>query len=71
MPNRPNLKQFGQLVLDDFVTRPVWASCHSVDYDRPWYNDTDEETFRQFAPVESGLRRLHLGLYRVANFFDR
>jgi hypothetical protein len=29
-----------------FVTHPVWVSCHSVDYDEPWYDETDEETFR-------------------------
>jgi hypothetical protein len=46
MPDRPNLKQFGHLMPDDLVTHPVWVSCHSVDYDEPWYDDTDEETFR-------------------------
>jgi hypothetical protein len=46
MPDRPNLKQFGQLVPDDLLTDLVWVSCHSVDYDEPWYDDTDEETFR-------------------------
>ena len=46
MPDRPNLKQFRQLMPDDFVAHPVWVSCHSVDSDEPWYNDTDEETFR-------------------------
>jgi hypothetical protein len=46
MPDRPNLKQFGQLMPDDVVTHPVRVACHSVDYDEPWYDDTDEETFR-------------------------
>ena len=46
MPDRPNLKQFGQLVPVDLLTHPVWVSCHSVDHDEPWYDDTDEETFR-------------------------
>lgn len=46
MPDRPNLKQLGHLMPDDFVTHPVWVSCHSVDYDEPWYDDSDEETFR-------------------------
>jgi hypothetical protein len=31
MPDRLNLKQFGQLVPDDLLTHPVWVSCHSVD----------------------------------------
>jgi hypothetical protein len=46
MPDRPNVKQFGQLMPDDLVTHPVWVSCHSIDYDEPWYDETDEETFR-------------------------
>jgi hypothetical protein len=24
----------------------LWASCHSFDYNEPWYEDTDEATFR-------------------------
>jgi hypothetical protein len=43
---RPNLKQFRDLQADDFTKYPVWVSCHSVDYEEPWYGDTDEETFR-------------------------
>jgi hypothetical protein len=47
MPKRrPVLKQFGELAPADFEALPVWASCHSFDYDEPWYADTDEETFR-------------------------
>lgn len=42
----PVLKQFGQLTLEDFDLAPVWASCHSFDYNEPWFDDTDEETFR-------------------------
>jgi hypothetical protein len=30
----------------DFETYPVWVNCHVEDYDEPWYDDTDEETFR-------------------------
>jgi len=30
----------------DFEHHPVWVSCHVFDYDEPWYDDTDEETFR-------------------------
>jgi hypothetical protein len=46
MPDRPTLKQFGHLTPNDFITHPVWVSCHIIDYDEPWYDDTDEETFR-------------------------
>jgi hypothetical protein len=35
----------------------VWISCHTADYDEPWYDDTDEETFRPWTgdlPADSG-----------------
>jgi hypothetical protein len=43
---RPELKQFGDLTAEDFERHPVWIGCHTADYDEPWYDDTDEETFR-------------------------
>ena len=43
---RPELKQFGELEAEDFERHPVWIGCHTADYDKPWYNGTDEETFR-------------------------
>lgn len=42
----PNLVQFGDLAPGHFESHAVWASCHSFDYDEPWYDQTDEETFR-------------------------
>lgn len=40
------LIQFGDLTEAHFVEHPVWASCHSFDFDEPWFDQTDEETFR-------------------------
>jgi hypothetical protein len=34
------------LTADDFERLPIWLHCHVVDYDEPWYEETDEETFR-------------------------
>lgn len=45
----PSLIQFGDLTPRHFAEHPIWASCHSFDYDEPWYDDTDEETFRPFS----------------------
>lgn len=42
----PEMKQFEDLTSDDFNRYPVWIGCHDVDYDEPWYEYTDEETFR-------------------------
>jgi hypothetical protein len=46
LARKPILKQFGALKPADFAKHPVWASVHTLDYDEPWYDDTDEETFR-------------------------
>ncbi len=45
---KPELKQFGDLSMGDFDRYPVWASCHSFDSEEPWYDETDEETFRSW-----------------------
>ena len=45
----PILKQVGDLVAADFEEYPVWVDCHIVDYDEPWYDDTDEETVRPWS----------------------
>lgn len=42
----PELRQFGELSLEDFHRHPVWIRCHTADYSQPWYDETDEETFR-------------------------
>jgi hypothetical protein len=43
---RPELKQFGDLFPADFDRHPVWIACHSEDQAEPWFEETDEETFR-------------------------
>lgn len=43
---RPELKQFGDLTEADFERHPVWIGVHTVDTNEPWYDETDEETFR-------------------------
>ncbi len=43
---KPELKQFGDMVREDFDRHPVWVACNSVDYDQDWFDETDEETFR-------------------------
>ena len=41
----PVLKQFGDLSPRDFADHRVWVACHVEEYDEPWYEGTDEETF--------------------------
>jgi hypothetical protein len=43
---KPELKQFGDLSPADFERHPVWIACHTEDFAEPWFNETDEETFR-------------------------
>ena len=42
----PELKQFADLGQSDFDRHAVWIGCHTADSGEPWYDDTDEETFR-------------------------
>jgi hypothetical protein len=52
----PELKQFGDLTPEDFERHPVWIGCHTADYGEPWYENTDEETFRPWTgelPVDA------------------
>ncbi len=44
--DKPLLKRFGDLVQDDFKLYPVWVNAHVIDYEKDWYKETDEETFR-------------------------
>jgi hypothetical protein len=55
--SRLHLKQFVELRQDDFERQPVWVNCHTVDYDEPWYDEIDDETFRPWLgalPVLAG-----------------
>ncbi len=42
----PELKQEYNLSLADFSRQPVWVGVHNFDSDEPWYEQSDEETFR-------------------------
>ena len=48
---QPELKQFLDLTESDFERHPIWMGCHVADYDKPWYDQTDEETFRPYEGV--------------------
>ena len=43
---KPELKQFADLSPADFCRHPVWIACHTEDHAEPWFDETDEETFR-------------------------
>lgn len=47
--NEPDLKQFRVLTADDFRRHRVWGACHSFDHEEPWFDNTDEETFRPWS----------------------
>src|SRR5690349_3019429 len=42
----PEMKQEYDLSLADFGRHPVWVGVHNFDSDEPWYEQSDEETFR-------------------------
>ena len=64
---KPGLKQFGELVPADFERHPVWIGCHVADYEEPWYEETDEETFEYAGRVYTA-ERVRMDL---ANRFER
>ena len=43
---RPHLKQAQDLTAADFEAYPVWINVHGLDEGEPWYEETDEATFR-------------------------
>jgi len=43
---KPALRQFRDLRPEDFEKHPIWVHCHVIDYNEPWYGETNEETFR-------------------------
>ena len=57
MSSRPELVQFANLTPDHFTRHPIWVQVHTLDYDEPWYDEADEETFRPWTgslPVNPG-----------------
>ena len=49
--SKPELKQIDDLSSADFERHPVWIACHTEDFAEPWFNETDEETFRPWTGV--------------------
>jgi hypothetical protein len=54
---KPILKQFADLTEKDFNDFPIWVSCHIIDYDEDWYDDTDEETYRPWTETNNDIIR--------------
>ena len=50
--SKPELKQIGDLSSADFERHPVWIACHTEDFAEPWFNETDEETFRPWTGAQ-------------------
>src|SRR4051812_36598033 len=46
-----SLEQFGELTALDFDRHPVWIAAHGADEGEPWYEETNEETFRPWVGV--------------------
>ncbi len=42
----PELKQLTNLTYSDFERYPVWVGVHNMDYGKPWYDSSDESTYR-------------------------
>jgi hypothetical protein len=58
---RPTLVQFSDLTPAHFANHPVWVACHGADSEEPWYDETDEETFRPWdGPLPVSAETMHL-----------
>src|SRR5690606_41787512 len=44
----PFLKQFVSLGWEGVEVHPAWIGCHVAEYDEPWRDRIDEETFRPY-----------------------
>jgi hypothetical protein len=44
----PVLKQITDLSFSDFERHPAWIGVHNIDFGQPWYDSSDEETFRSW-----------------------
>ena len=42
----PELRQVTSLCQNDFEQYPVWIGVHTNDCEKPWYETTDENTYR-------------------------
>ena len=57
MGSQPELVHFADLTPDHFARHPIWVQVQTLDYDQPWYEDANEETFRPWTgsvPVNPG-----------------
>lgn len=63
---KPLLRQFGDLTPKDFESHPVWVNCHVIDYEQPWYSETDEETFRPWLEATPADPELTMFLVRAS-----
>jgi hypothetical protein len=42
----PTLKQIENLTPSDFDCHPIWVGVHNNDFGEPWYDQSDEQTYR-------------------------
>jgi hypothetical protein len=62
------MKQEFDLTPEDFVRHPVWIGVHNFDSDEPWYELSDEQTFRPWTgPLPFAEKR---GFVLVSATFD-
>jgi hypothetical protein len=58
MVDKTDFKQIYELIPADFERHPAWVGVHNYDYGQPWYEGTDEDTYRPWieAPRFTGKR---------------
>lgn len=63
LPSFPVLRQAWEFTLADFERHPVWIGVHNFDFGEPWYDKSNEATFRPWtgdlpAPTTRGMLKV-------------
>jgi hypothetical protein len=66
----PELKQSYDLTKEDFERFPVWIGVHNNDIDEPWYDKSDEQTYRPWTGPLRFEKRSQFPALNVAAKFE-
>jgi hypothetical protein len=51
MVDKADFKQRHELTPADFERHPAWIGVHNYDYGQPWYEGTDDQTYRPLVEI--------------------
>ncbi len=66
----PLLRDISELTPSDFENHPVWVCVHGRDQDEPWYEQTNEQTYRPWTGALPYVSRSPFDAVLVAATFE-